>query len=563
MKRFSLGPFFTRLASPGELLVLFATVCFLTFALGMPPSCSWAASSVNVPLDHWAYGALDKLDGFGLIHSDLQGTRPFSRKEFARLIQEAATEKARLGKDLPSLPSYLLEKLQREFKRELSTLKAEEGRSSLSHIKPLQEFQARYVYTDGDPRHYRGYAMGSKGMNATEGNPMVNNNDGLIYGQHHNLQLRFSTSADFKDWASAYLEPYLLVRQGDGRPGDFDEVQADLLRGYGKLAPWNVELLVGRDSLWWGQGRHGELLMSNNAFPLDMVKLSNPEPVILPWYLGYLGPFKYTLFLSRLEDLLVMSPPPNREPYYTDVGFFGVRANFKPHPVFEMGISITTIFGGDRQPSLSWKDIAGFFGVASGSNVKMNQLAELDFRFQLPFLRNIELYGSYAGEDTGGLEYIEEILLGDIGYMVGVYVPRLTDDGLTDLRVEYANNAHRVDSTPGVWYGHSTYRGGYVHDGMIMGHHMFGDAEDLFVRVSRYLRNDLNLGVDYDFMRRGITLNPIQEKVNEFGVDLTYDFCGSMRISARYGFQMVDNYDVKEGVDRKNHLFTTAFKWDF
>jgi len=25
----------------------------------------------------------------------------------------------------------------------------------------------------------------------------------------------------------------------------------------------------------------------------------------------------------------------------------------------------------------------------------------------------------------------------------------------------------------------------------------------------------------------------------------------------------VDNYDVKEGVDRKNHLFTTAFKWDF
>ncbi len=562
MSRSSSGASFSQITTFREFLLLSAAFCFLVLAPFLPLSSSWAASSVNVPLDHWAYSALDKLDGFGLIHSDIQGTRPFSRNEFGRLIQEALIEKERLHMDLPSLPTYLLEKLQREFQRELGSLQSGDGRSADSRIKPLQEVQARYVYSDGEPRRYRGYERGSKGMNATEGTPMVYNNDGITYSQHHNFSLQFSTVADFRDIASAYLEPIFLFREDDGRRGDFDETKADLLRGYGKLAPWNMELLVGRDSLWWGQGRHGDLVLSNNAFPLDMIKLSNPAPIILPWYFSYLGLFKYTFFLSRLEDMLVMSPGSPREPYITDVGFFGYRLNFKPTPTFEMGFCITTMFGGDRQPGLGVKDYLGFFGIGTGANINMNQVAQFDFRFQFPFLRNMELYGTYGGEDSGW-EYPEEALLGDIGYMVGIFVPRLTDDGRTDLRVEYTNNSHRVDQTPGVWYGNSVYRGGYVNSGMILGHHMFGDADDLFVRVSRYLRNDLNVGLDYDYMCRGITLNPVQETVHEFGADFTLDFYERMSISARYGFQTVENYNLREGEDRHNHLFTTVFKWDF
>ncbi len=52
-------------------------------------STSIAKVSVNVPLGHWSYGAIDKLKGLGLIQSEIRGTRPWTRLETARLILEA------------------------------------------------------------------------------------------------------------------------------------------------------------------------------------------------------------------------------------------------------------------------------------------------------------------------------------------------------------------------------------------------------------------------------------------------------------------------------------------
>ena len=49
------------------------------------PSCAFAVSSVNVPLDSWVYGALDRLEGYGLVDSALSGTRPYTRLEAGRL----------------------------------------------------------------------------------------------------------------------------------------------------------------------------------------------------------------------------------------------------------------------------------------------------------------------------------------------------------------------------------------------------------------------------------------------------------------------------------------------
>jgi len=63
--------------------------------------------------------ALDKLDGFGLMRSDLSGVRPITRMEAARLLDEALTG----GKVKPGryrrLADYLLQRLKDEFKDEL------------------------------------------------------------------------------------------------------------------------------------------------------------------------------------------------------------------------------------------------------------------------------------------------------------------------------------------------------------------------------------------------------------------------------------------------------------
>ena len=111
-----------------------------------------AFSSVNVPLDNWSYAALDKLEGFGLIHSALHGTRPFSRLEMARLIHEAQVEIKFQSVSLPPLVAELLQDLEREFKEELALVGKSTDILQKSFIKPLDEVQARYVYVQGQPR---------------------------------------------------------------------------------------------------------------------------------------------------------------------------------------------------------------------------------------------------------------------------------------------------------------------------------------------------------------------------------------------------------------------------
>ena len=70
----------------------------------------------------------------------------------------------------------------------------------------------------------------------------------------------------------------------------------------------SLEFSIGRQSLWWGQGRHGSLVLTNNAEPLDMIRLTNPNPILLPWVFKYLGPFRFDLFLTELEESRVDLP---------------------------------------------------------------------------------------------------------------------------------------------------------------------------------------------------------------------------------------------------------------
>src|SRR5204863_105165 len=85
----------------------------------------------------------------------------------------------------------------------------------------------------------------------------------------------FSESrAQIGDFLSVYLQPELLENE------DYDA--ARLATGYAKLTVGNVELLVGRDSLAWGPGYHNGLLLTNNAAPLDQIKIGAAGPFLLP-----------------------------------------------------------------------------------------------------------------------------------------------------------------------------------------------------------------------------------------------------------------------------------------
>ncbi len=522
-----------------------------------------AFSSVNVPLDNWSYAALDKLEGFGLIQSALHGTRPFSRLEMARLIHEAQVAIRMNEIRLPPLAAELLQDLEREFREELALTGKRTAILQKSFLKPLKDVELRYVYSQGEPRQFlnvrkgepgiRQYPDSTQGIRATEGTPLVANNEGLVYSEQSNVSLRFSTMLGYRDFFSAYLEPVFLARQHTvGFDGTGSKV--DLLKGYGMLTFWNTQLEGGRDSMWWGQGAHGDLLLTNNAYPLDLVKFSNPEPTLLPWLFRYLGPFKYTAFVAPLTGYENPADP----------WLGGLRFNFKPHPLFEMGLSTTFMFNGEGMPRFNPFDLFKFF--VGRSPLFANQLAAFDLRLRLPFLRDAQFYLEYGGEDSGGWspQYPSEVILEDNAWLFGIHFPRLTCDGRADLRVEYTWNAHRIDETPAMWYAHSEYRSGYTYNNLIMGHHLGPDAEDLFARVTYYLTNRVQLGLDYDRMVRGKTLSPVEERVNQYGADLTLNLCRKdLMLITRYAFQTVDNYNMQLGNNRGNSLFETVLKLQF
>jgi hypothetical protein len=62
-------------------LIITVAIVFSMLIITLPAA---AKVSVNVPLGHWGYDAIDKLKGLGLIHSDLRGTRPWTRMELAK-----------------------------------------------------------------------------------------------------------------------------------------------------------------------------------------------------------------------------------------------------------------------------------------------------------------------------------------------------------------------------------------------------------------------------------------------------------------------------------------------
>ncbi len=545
-------------------------ICVLVVCLAVWPVNARAVVSNNVPLDHWSYNAIDKLAGFGLIYSDMRGTRPYTRLEVARLVNEALREKEQ-RKDLkiPPLLDYFLERFQSEFAEELAVYGRGNGGSGAKLVfNPIEEAQARYVFVDGKPRDflnlstgYRQYpgATGS-GIVATEGTPMLPNNEGVVYGRGSNFSFQFASSFRLWDVFSGYVEPIFLVRETDssgrslaalsnnrvqGSIDAYDQAEADILKVYGKFSALNIELEAGRDSMWLGQGYRGTLIVSNNAAPFDMLKLSNPNPSILPWIFKYLGLFKYTAFIARLDD--------DRD--FPNPAFFGGRLEFKPHPLVEFGVTGSLIFGGSGSNSIG---MPGASGQEDG-------IMSVDARVRLPFLRNAEIYAEYGGEDLlTDTPYWFEPVFNDIAYLVGIYFPSILEDGKTDLRIEYSNTAFKKGpGHGGLWYGHSKYRSGDTYEQMIIGHAMGPDARDLFVRTTHFLWNNFSLGFDYEHMDRGITNGQTVERTDGIGFDGTYDLNDHWRVMLRYGFESISEFNLVPGDNQQNHLLMTTVKYTF
>lgn len=466
-----------------------------------------ASASTYLPVEDEAYSIIQRLEAEGIIQDGLLTTRPLSYKEIIRLIQEAE----RNSEGRSAYIKAMIKSLKRRFKEEIH---------EVSFIKPLDTLYGRYIYLDSG------------------GQELNYNNDGDLYNKGSNLRAGFTSRADLR-WLSLYLNPEFR----------YSEKDSDLVakRVYGILNFLGLEIIAGKDSQWWGPGYHGAILLSNNAEPFTMLRITNPQPVILPSLFKYLGPFRFNFFVTKLEKERTVP-----EPY-----LWGMRLNFKPFPYLEIGLERTALLGGKGRSEALKAWLKSFTG--SGENISGveagDQRAGVDIKLTLPFKgQPLQIYGEANGEDeAGGLPYKWAML-------AGIYLPRLAGLERLSLRAEYANT--HVSGAPNVWYTHHIY-GTYTYKGMIIGHHIGTDSEDIFLEVSYYMpKGNSNLSMFYDREVHNLS-GTIREKKDEFGIRLESNLTRNFKAGISYQYGNIKNAENIKGYDRKLNQITGMVRYEF
>lgn len=512
--------------------------CVLVFFVLLANPAFAISPSAALSLDSWVYPALDKLEGLGLIDSSLKGTRPYTRAEVARLIKEARDSASMVN--IPRIGQEILIRLEGEFEDQLQeTFNSHGG----SYLKPLREARFNYVYQKGVPSLYAAQdRFGQKGRIEANQYALNTNNFGLDYAEHHNLHAIFETEARLGGFFLFNWRPLLSVND--------EQTQLTTLHASATLGLGPFNLLVGRNSLWWGQGRNGSLILTNNAKPLDMVRVTNPSPFLLPWIFRHLGPFRFDAFLSELEA----------ERYIPNPYLFGMRVTVKPRPWLEIGASRAMMFGGAGQPSVNLSEFVDlFFGkgtnVSPGEENPSNQLAALDARIRLPLIPGAEIYGELGGEDEAGG------FISHKAWILGLYLPYLERSGRLALRLEHADLTHKSRIAP-YWYRHGTYRSGYTYDQKILGHHVGGAARSSFGEVELRLPGQIILTTGLDVQVRGTDQDVREKHLMPFW-GATWFFGDNVQTSAHYALDRVTNVGFQRDEDRTDHFahLSLSFVW--
>jgi Capsule assembly protein Wzi len=528
----------------------FAAMFFLVAVFS--PGTSWGLASNNIPLDSPIYAYIDKLDGFGLINTDIHGLKPYSKAEAARLVIEAEQNQKKLGPDSPELAREIISRLRYLLPREID-LYTQEDKTPAFDVNLLSDLKFRYVYLQGEPRSYDRliHDTGNQGLfgfghlrpsfvhflrsGGSEGTPLLENNDGIVYKEDNNLQILADEEFFFTRYASALIEPLALVSGinfGDG--GSHEELM--LNKGYLKLGEHGLELEVGRDENWFGQGYRGSTILTNNAANLDEIKLSSPEPVDWPWFKRNIGLLKYALIFSRLarsgenKDL--------RQPW-----FVAVKVSVKPTSNFEAGINFSRQQGGPNVVNPGFLKALTSVGI---SNNGSNTLAGIEMRWRLPWraLRGTTVYWEYYGEDNFVIFPIVE------SHLAGVYIPRLTADGKNDLRFEffYGNPLAYTDYK---------YPEGYTNANLIMGDSQGGDTKDYFGRFTHYFSARHTLALEYFHTQRGWIGRLGGQAVEEIDggrVFWTLPVSTDWDVLFNYGYENIRNFNLVRNDNRQDNL---------
>ena len=508
----------------------------------LAPSILLANPSVDVPVRHWSYDAIEKLAIVGLADIADIGTRPVSRTKMAYMIKNAIEKSREYTLDFEWAEQEYLETLLYnlidEFREELVTI-------GVGVVAVRDSGPRRYIFRSPELNVEKIYAKIDQEQRLFENKEGWKLKDGL------NIRARLNAWAKFANFFAVSLTPGVRFSAEDS------DVDADLEKGHIRFAhpSFNMELSAGRNSMWWGPGFNGTLLLTDNSYPLDTVRWNNIYPFRLPFILRKIGRFNAQFFVSRLED---KRDVPNA--FVT-----GWRLDYAPWGFLKFGLGHILMHGGKGVKKLGfanyWSSASLVFSAAGGGTESENHIISGDMqlfirrvdRF-LPIATGIKLYTEWGGEDESGN------VPTNLASIFGAYFTDVFKIPGFDGKIEFA----KLNS---IWYTHFRYGSGYTHRGSTIGHRIGGDSEEIALAAIFNLPDEYKMSTTFSHQRRGLskanveTLNELRVEFSAMDALKMYNI-HNIEINVFYELEDINNYD-NTAAEARNHIFGVEAKRRF
>lgn len=229
-----------------------------------------SAQTVNVPINHWIYRFIDRLETKGMFHSVKTRSYPLTRTDVAHILAKIDSGKSTLS----AAELSLFEQFKGEFQEELTALKiAHNPLDTERHLLTWQEGNHK-IKTDldflqvFDQKNGNQYPEAERTSRTTLGVIMRGQFDGrLNFFIHARNTLNRGTDITTENFDPKYGTPITI----SGENVYSDDAWAYLM--------WDqswFQLEFGRDQLKWGPGLRGSLMLSaeNPLFEFLKLKLS-------------------------------------------------------------------------------------------------------------------------------------------------------------------------------------------------------------------------------------------------------------------------------------------------
>jgi hypothetical protein len=472
----------------------------------------------------WVYEYLDELHARGLIKGLHMGTKPYFRQQIVDelLLLRDKIEKNQIIVGWPE--SFFIEELESEFSDEINELKLK--KNSPENSEPIRKFSWGVDFEEKS-----NFESKRRSVFRETCWPYAK----AQIGKNFSLCTRYMLDEDLAN------DPNYAGKVWRGFAGDATQAYLAFNLPYFKL-------FVGRERLAWGQRGSGQLILSQNAFPLDMVKIQ-----------GGWGIFQGTAFFSILDPLAVYD---SSETIYIKRYLSGHRVSLNLFSIAQLGLSETVLYGGKDRFLEAYYLIPLFWYHGAQLNNGRDDNTFFSFDLNLSPKKGVVFYAEFLIDDF----QIEKKTQGDqepneLGYSGGLSL--LDPFGIKGLGLDVGYT--RISN----WtFNQNMEQNRYLHERKLLGNPLGPDADNFCVSLSAWLKQGLKSKITYQLERHGegrvdspwsepwmLTEGEykekfpagVVEKLNYWGIALQYDYAHIIRCELSCGrfdfenFQNVEN----------------------